>query len=35
MKKTWLAVPLLALIALVLRVYRLDFVPLRGDYGWK
>ncbi|HEX9075478.1 MAG TPA: glycosyltransferase family 39 protein, partial [Anaerolineae bacterium] len=31
MKKTWLAVLLLALIALVLRIYRLDFVSLRGD----
>ena len=31
MKKTWLAVLLLTFLAFILRVYRLDFVSLRGD----
>ncbi|MBI4788939.1 MAG: hypothetical protein HY782_18055 [Chloroflexi bacterium] len=31
MKKTWLAVLALVLLAFLLRVYRLDFVSLRGD----
>jgi mannosyltransferase len=31
MKKTWVAVLLLTLLAFFLRVYRLDFVSLRGD----
>src|SRR5450759_2558231 len=31
MKKTWLAILFITLIAFLLRVYRLDFVSLRGD----
>ena len=31
MKKTWFAVLLLTILAFILRVYRLDFVSLRGD----
>ena len=31
MKKTWLVVLGLTLVAFLLRVYRLDFVSLRGD----
>lgn len=31
MKKTWIAVLVITLVAFALRVYRLDFVSLRGD----
>ncbi|HEX7587172.1 MAG TPA: glycosyltransferase family 39 protein, partial [Anaerolineae bacterium] len=31
MKKTWFAILAITLIAFLLRVYRLDFVSLRGD----